>query len=92
MLPEVLLLLVLVAVVSGPLPQLTLLQQLSSLGMTLSVFSGSNCLLSGHANLMPGLVTGRTFLQVAACTDTDTGTAQHSTYNMGHMRHGCRTV
>jgi hypothetical protein len=39
--------------------------------------------LSGHANLMPGLVTGRTFLQVAACTTQ----AQHSTARIAWAIH-----
>jgi hypothetical protein len=48
-------------------PIATCEQQLSSLGITFPNFSGSNCLLSGQANLTPGLVTGSTLLQVAAC-------------------------
>lgn len=48
----------------------TLEQQLSSLGITFSNFSGSNCLLLGHANFTPGFVTGSTLLQVAACSSS----------------------
>jgi hypothetical protein len=71
---------------------LTALQQLSTVGLVLLDFAGSNSRSPGHANLTPALVIGLTSAHVDACGSGGSNKSDEALRNAVCWSQGCRSV